>query len=99
MKKFLKMDSLKGLEVALSKSRDSADRCSSKGAWLLIWSVDKSELPKISVMVSDEGCLPGGWHALSVAEGTVSAINTPSASTAAPAAVLHGVLKMGLFTS
>lgn len=53
MKKSLKMDSLKGLEAALSESRDSADRCSSKGAWLLIRSVDKSELPKISVMVSD----------------------------------------------
>lgn len=53
MKKSLKMDSLKGLEVALSESHDSADRCSSKGAWLLIQSVDKSELPKISVMVSD----------------------------------------------
>lgn len=92
MKKSLKMDSLKGLEVALSESRDSADRCSSKGAWLLIRSVDKSELPWYEIRAAYQG-----GNALSVAEGTVSAVSTFSASTAASAAVLHGVVENGPF--
>lgn len=38
-----------------------------------------------------------GGNALSVAEGTVSAVSTFSASTAASAAVLHGVVENGPF--